>query len=42
MLFRSGSLELYVAETDWRDATTDEPVLVSRFTLAVSVKPPKD
>ena len=37
-----GSLELYVAETDWRDANTDEPVLVSRFTLAVSVKPPKD
>lgn len=36
------ALEFYVAETDWRDAATDEPVVLSRFTLVVNVRPPKD
>lgn len=36
-----GKLEFYVTETDWRDATTGEPVVKSIFTLVVNVAPPK-
>ena len=36
-----GKLEFYVSETDWRDATTGDPVVKSVFTLAINVRPPK-
>ncbi len=35
-----GKLEFYVTETDWRDATTGDPVVKSVFTLAINVRPP--
>ncbi len=35
-----GKLEFYVTETDWRDATTGEPVVKSIFTLVVNVRAP--
>jgi N-terminal half of MaoC dehydratase len=37
-----GKLEFYVTETDWKDASTGEPVVKAIFTLAVNVRPPKD
>ncbi|HEX7522114.1 MAG TPA: MaoC family dehydratase N-terminal domain-containing protein [Acidimicrobiia bacterium] len=37
-----GTLEFYVTETDWKDATTGEPVVKAIFTLAINVRPPKD
>jgi hypothetical protein len=37
-----GKLEFYVTETDWRDATTGEPVVKSSFTLVINVQPPKE
>ncbi len=36
-----GTLEFYVSETDWRDASTGEPVVKAIFTLAINVRPPK-
>jgi len=35
-----GKLEFYVTETEWKDATTGEPVCTTIFTLAINVKPP--
>jgi N-terminal half of MaoC dehydratase len=35
-----GKLEFYVADTDWRDAETGEPVVKSVFTLVINVRPP--
>ena len=37
-----GKLEFYVTETNWKDATTGEPVCKAIFTLAINVRPPKD
>ncbi len=34
-----GKLEFYVTETTWRDATTHEPVVTTKFTLAINCKP---
>lgn len=36
-----GTLEFYVSETDWRDASTGDPVVKTIFTLAINVRPPK-
>jgi hypothetical protein len=36
-----GSMEFYVTDTDWNDASTGEPVVTARFTLIVNVAPPK-
>jgi hypothetical protein len=33
-----GKLEFYVTETTWRDEATGEPVVTSRFTLAINCK----
>jgi hypothetical protein len=35
-----GKLEFYVTETDWRDASSGEPVVKSIFTLVINVRPP--
>jgi len=35
-----GKLEFYVTETDWKDATSGEPVVKSIFTLVINVRPP--
>lgn len=35
-----GKLEFYVTETDWRDATSGDPVVKSIFTLVINVRPP--
>jgi len=35
-----GKLEFYVTETDWKDATSGEPVVKSLFTLVINVRPP--
>jgi hypothetical protein len=37
-----GKLEFYVTETEWKDASTGEPVVTSTFTLAINCRPPKD
>ena len=37
-----GSLEFYVTETDWRDLESGEPVVKSKFTLVVNVRPVKN
>ena len=34
-----GKLEFYVTETTWRRETSDEPVVTTRFTLAINCKP---
>jgi peroxisomal enoyl-CoA hydratase 2 len=34
-----GKLEFYVTETDWRDATSGDPVVKSIFTLVINVRP---
>ena len=34
-----GKLEFYVTETDWKDATSGEPVVKSIFTLVINVRP---
>jgi len=36
-----GSMEFYVTDTDWSDATTGEPVVTTKFTLLVNVAAPK-
>ena len=36
-----GKLEFYVTETDWKDATTGDPVLKAIFTLVINCRPPK-
>jgi len=36
-----GAMEFYVTDTDWRDASSGEPVVTTRFTLIVNVSPPK-
>lgn len=36
-----GAMEFYVTDTDWNDASTNEPVVTARFTLIVNVAPPK-
>ncbi|MCJ7437842.1 MAG: MaoC family dehydratase N-terminal domain-containing protein [Acidimicrobiia bacterium] len=36
-----GKLEFYVTETDWKDASTGEPVCKAIFTLAINVRPPE-
>jgi len=33
-------LEFYVTETDWKDATSGDPVVKSIFTLVINVRPP--
>ncbi len=35
-----GKLEFYVTETDWKDARSGEPVVKTKFTLVISVRPP--
>jgi hypothetical protein len=35
-----GKLEFYVTETDWKDASSGEPVVKSIFTLVINVRPP--
>ena len=35
-----GELEFYVTETDWKDATSGDPVVKSIFTLVINVRPP--
>ena len=35
-----GKLEFYVTETDWKDATSGDPVVKSIFTLVINVRPP--
>jgi peroxisomal enoyl-CoA hydratase 2 len=37
-----GKLEFYVTETDWKDASSGEPVCKAIFTLLINVRPPKD
>jgi peroxisomal enoyl-CoA hydratase 2 len=34
-----GKLEFYVTETDWKDASSGEPVVKSIFTLVINVRP---
>jgi len=34
-----GKLEFYVTETDWKDATSGDPVVKSVFTLVINVRP---
>jgi N-terminal half of MaoC dehydratase len=34
-----GKLEFYVTETDWRDASSGDPVVKSIFTLVINVRP---
>ena len=34
-----GKLEFYVTETTWRRENTNEPVVTTRFTLAINCKP---
>ena len=36
-----GTMEFYVSETDWRDATSGDPVVKTIFTMIVNVRPPK-
>ena len=36
-----GKLEFYVTETDWKDASTGDPVLKAVFTLVINCRPPK-
>ncbi len=36
-----GTLEFYVTETDWKDASTGDPVVKSIFTLVINVRPPE-
>ena len=35
-----GKLEFYVTETDWKDASSGDPVVKSIFTLVINVRPP--
>jgi hypothetical protein len=37
-----GKLEFYVTETTWKDETTGEPVVTTKFTLAINCKPGAD
>ena len=37
-----GKMEFYVTETDWKDASSGEPVCKAIFTLLINVRPPKD
>jgi hypothetical protein len=34
-----GKLEFYVTETTWRDQASGEPVVTTKFTLAINCKP---
>jgi len=34
-----GKLEFYVTETDWKDASSGDPVVKSIFTLVINVRP---
>jgi peroxisomal enoyl-CoA hydratase 2 len=36
-----GKLEFYLTETEWRDASTHDPVITATFTLVINVRPPK-
>ena len=36
-----GKLEFYVTETDWKDASTGDPVVKATFTLVVNCRPPQ-
>jgi hypothetical protein len=36
-----GKMEFYVTETDWKDAESGDPVVTTRFTLIVNVRPPE-
>jgi len=36
---KGGKLEFYVTETTWKDERTGEPVVTSRFTLAINCRP---
>ena len=36
-----GKLEFYVTETEWKDASSGEPVCSTIFTLVINVSPPK-
>ena len=36
-----GKMEFYVTETDWKDISSGESVVKSRFTLIVNVRPPE-
>jgi hypothetical protein len=38
----SGTMEFYITETEWKDASSGEPVVTARFTLAVRIPKPKD
>ena len=35
-----GTLEFYVTDTAWKDASSGEPVITARFTLVINVRPP--
>ncbi len=37
-----GKLEFYVTETTWKDEQTGEPVVTTKFTLAINCKPGAD
>jgi hypothetical protein len=37
-----GKLEFYVTETTWSDESTGEPVVTTRFTLAINCRPDAD
>ena len=37
-----GKLEFYVTETTWADERTGDPVVTTRFTLAINCKPGAD
>ena len=37
-----GKLEFYVTETTWRNEATGEPVVTTKFTLAINCKPGAD
>jgi hypothetical protein len=38
---KGGKMEFYVTETAWKDASSGDPVVPTRFTLIVNVSPPK-
>ena len=37
-----GKLEFYVTETTWRNEATSEPIVTTKFTLAINCKPGAD
>lgn len=37
-----GKLEFYVTETTWRNETSSEPIVTTKFTLAINCKPGAD